>query len=105
MMTKLARRLLLSLLVVCVPAQAAAAVSAGQHAALEQCHHDGHDGQDGHAKHSGTHCHECCTAGAISGVIRPLLAAPEHGAVLAAPDFRPGGDSPDGIDRPPRTAL
>lgn len=90
-------------LAVCVPFQAAFAVSAGQHAALEQCHQDGHDGHDGHGKPAGTHCHECCTTAAIAGAMVVVSPSSAHDAVSTAPGMHPPGDLPAGLDRPPRS--
>jgi hypothetical protein len=100
-MKQLCRIFVAVMLVVCVPFQAALAVSAAQHAALEQCH-DGHDGHDGHGKASGSHCGSCCTSAAIAGAPHPLPASPAHGTAHAVPDLPPLGDLPGGLDRPPR---
>ena len=94
--------LLLILIAVAVPFQAALAVSTGQHAALEQCHHDGHEG---HSTNSGSHCHECCTAAAIAGTIQILTGSPVHGIIAAVPDLPPLVLPLGGIDRPPRISL
>jgi hypothetical protein len=92
------RWFLVLLLAVCVPFQAALAVSAGQHAALEQCH----DGHDGHGKAPGSHCGTCCTSAAIASATHPLPASPAHGAAHTVPGFPPLGDLPGVLDRPPR---
>ena len=93
--------LLVLLLTVAVPFQAALAVSAGQHAALEQCH-EGHDGHAGHGKPAGSHCLECCAA-AIASAIVALPASPFQGAVSAKPGSAPLAVLPARLDRPPRT--
>jgi hypothetical protein len=95
------RWFLVLLLAVCVPFQAALAVSVAQHAALEQCH-DGHDGHDGHGKASGSHCSSCCTSAAIASAPHPLSASPAHGAAHTVPGHPPLGDLPGVLDRPPR---
>lgn len=97
-MIKLARLLLLSLLVVCVPAQAALAVIAGPQTGTGQCH----DGFGGHGK-PGPHCAACCISLAVASP--PWLLSPSmgHDAVNAAPGLPPFGDLPDGFDRPPRS--
>jgi len=95
----LLRSILVLLLALCVPFQAALALSAGEHAALEQCHHDGHDD---HGKPSGSHCGTCCASAAIAGVIIPLPASPAHDTANGGVDLPPLGDLPGGVDRPPR---
>jgi hypothetical protein len=121
-MIKLARALLISLLVVCVPTQAALAVSAGQCMALQ--HHQDSGGHDASASHEGHQhsdheapqpdphhgkattqcgpCAGCCASAAISSLITPLPASPVHDMASTVVGFPPLGDLPGGLDRPPR---
>jgi hypothetical protein len=117
-MINLARTLLVSLLVVCVPFQAALAVSAAQCMALQHhqdlgghdahAHHDGQQHSHGapqsnphHDKDSGSHCSPCAGAAAIASAINPVSAATVHGTVNAVPDRPLPGDLPSRLDRPP----
>jgi hypothetical protein len=90
--------LLVVLLTVAVPFQAALAASAAPEMAVEKCH----DGHDGHAKASGSHCGACCTA-AVAGAINALPASPFHGAVSAGPRSPLLAELPVRLDRPPRS--
>jgi hypothetical protein len=108
---KLHRLILVALLALCVPFQAALAVSTAQCMDLHG-HHDGghaHDGQPGsdshHGKDTASHCgpcSACCTSTAIAHRAGfPLAPAARHAVAVAAgpaPSAEPAG----ALDRPPR---
>ena len=91
--------MLVVLLALAVPFQAALAVSAVPQAAVEQCH----DSHDGHGKTSGPQCGACCTAIAIVTAVNLLPSTPIHGTVSSASALPPAGNPPDALDRPPRS--
>jgi hypothetical protein len=87
------RWVLVLLLAVCVPFQATLALSAGQHAALEQCH----DG--GHAQDSGSHCGACCGSAAMVTLVVAWPSGP--GALDLLPHLPPSSALLRTLDRPP----
>jgi hypothetical protein len=114
----LSRLLLAAVLAICVPFQAALAVSAGQCAALK--HHESPAGQSGHhmpdpASHQGHAdsghgsgsgsdcgpCAGCCASAAISCPTSLGVHLANRNAVNALPDLPPLADMPSGLDRPP----
>jgi len=113
---KLSRLIPVALLAICVPFQAALAVSTGQCMALK--HHEAPAGQDGHdmhdhASHEGHDhgnapaspcgpCAACCASAAIAGPVSVPLHLRNSTAANACPDVAYVGDMPSELDRPPR---
>jgi hypothetical protein len=112
---KLSRWIPVALLAICMPFQAALAVSTGQCIALK--HHEAPAGQDGHdmhdhASHEGHDhgnapgspcgpCAACCASAAIAGTSGIALQLPRISAPVAAAPLQPTGVPPDKLDRPP----
>jgi hypothetical protein len=101
------RFLVVLLLAIAVPFQAALAVTGGQCKALESHHgmqeahheHEGHDDHDG--KPSATHCEPCCTAVAIAGVAPTTIASSGPGMLNESPGLPLPSAPPRALDRPP----
>jgi hypothetical protein len=128
-MKSLARLLMVVLVVLAVPLQGAAAVTAGQCMALTQQGDSGHDnhshGQDGHHHSAPSHsdadeggskavddedgangahcgpCTACCASASIAGPGALSILSAASNAPYLFSQFPPIGVQPDGVDRPP----